>query len=163
MRAEEDQMAPHVFSADSHVIEPPELWPERIAPRFRDRAPHVERRSDGDFYLMEGLKPLPVAGLSAAGKYEGGFDPRGFWEGSVLRGAFDPHARLAEVEADGIVREVLYPTVALGMFAIADPALRRAIFGAYNDWIAEYCAAYPDRLMGVGMIDNEDVGAAVAE
>jgi predicted TIM-barrel fold metal-dependent hydrolase len=152
-----------VLSADSHVIEPPDVWAARMAPGLRERAPRIERRDEGDFYTIEGQHPLSVAGLSAAGKFATGVDAGGRWEKAVLRGAYDPHARLAEVEEDGIVAEVLYPTVGLGMFAIDDPALRGACFRAYNDWIAEFCAAYPDRLKGVGMVDTEEVGATVAE
>jgi predicted TIM-barrel fold metal-dependent hydrolase len=152
-----------VLSADSHVIEPPDVWTARIEPRFRERAPRIDHRPDGDFYTIEGVHPHPVAGMSAAGKFADGVDTTGRWENAVLRGAYDPHARLPEMEVDGIAAEVLYPTVGLGMFAIEDPALRRACFRAYNDWIAEFCAAYPDKLKGVGMVDTDDLDAAVAE
>lgn len=154
---------PQVLSADSHVIEPPDVWETRIDPKFRARAPRLDRREDGDYFTFEGLRPLAVAGLSAAGKFATGVAANGRWEDTVLRGAYDPHARLPEMETDGIVAEVLYPTVGLGMFAIDDPALRHACFAAYNDWVADYCAVYPDKLKGIGMVDTEDVDAAVAE
>ena len=32
-----------LISADSHIIEPPDLYATRIEPRFRDRAPRMER------------------------------------------------------------------------------------------------------------------------
>ena len=35
-------------SADSHVIEPADLWLTRLDPRLRERAPHVESRADSD-------------------------------------------------------------------------------------------------------------------
>ena len=35
-----------LISADSHIVEPPDLYANRIEPRFRDRAPRMER--DGD-------------------------------------------------------------------------------------------------------------------
>jgi len=31
-----------VISADSHMIEPPNLWTDRLAKKYRDSAPHVE-------------------------------------------------------------------------------------------------------------------------
>ena len=33
-----------------------------------------------------------------------------------------------------------------------DPELRDACYRAYNDWLAEFCAAAPDRLIGVAML-----------
>ena len=32
-----------LISADSHIVEPPDLYTSRIEPRFRDRAPRMER------------------------------------------------------------------------------------------------------------------------
>ena len=32
-----------IISSDNHVTEPPDLWTSRIAPKFKDRAPHVIR------------------------------------------------------------------------------------------------------------------------
>ena len=48
-----------LFSADSHVSEPPDLWLERIDPAYQFRAPRVETRmKDGrmqDFMVYEGF------------------------------------------------------------------------------------------------------------
>jgi len=47
-----------VLSADSHVVEPADVWTSRIDARFRDRAPHVEKEVNGvqgDFFVCEGL------------------------------------------------------------------------------------------------------------
>ena len=49
-------MALRLISADDHFIEPPELWPEYIDPRFRDRAPRLVSR--GAF------------GITAGGRYQ---------------------------------------------------------------------------------------------
>ena len=32
-----------LISADSHIVEPPDLYTKRIEGRFRDRAPRLER------------------------------------------------------------------------------------------------------------------------
>ena len=39
----EDPMNYRTVSADSHVVEPPDLWTERIDPEYLDRAPRVTR------------------------------------------------------------------------------------------------------------------------
>jgi hypothetical protein len=48
------------ISADSHVVEPSDLWTTRMDRRFRDRAPHFESRKNGDYWVVEGLNTLPI-------------------------------------------------------------------------------------------------------
>ena len=58
-----------ILSADSHVIEPADVWTSRIDKRFLDRAPRVIKHAgshEGDFFVAEGLRPFPVAGFAAA-------------------------------------------------------------------------------------------------
>ena len=83
--------------------------------------------------------------------------------GDVRPGAYDPDARIVDMDADGVAAEVVYPTTALHMYhKIHDAALLGAILAVYNDWIAEFCGAYPHRLRGLAMIvlDNEIEAAA---
>jgi uncharacterized protein len=39
---------------------------------------------------------------------------------------------------------------------IADPELRRCCYEAYNDWLIDFCAAKPERLIGVAQLSMED-------
>jgi hypothetical protein len=58
-----------ILSADSHVIEPADVWTSRIEKRFLDRAPRGVKRAgdrEGDFFVAEGLWPFPVAGFAVA-------------------------------------------------------------------------------------------------
>jgi len=34
-----------LISADSHIVEPPDMYTSRIEPKFRDRAPRMEQRA----------------------------------------------------------------------------------------------------------------------
>lgn len=162
-------MQRRILSADSHVWEPPELWPERIDPRYRGREPRLERGPDGDRFVCEGVEISPL-GATQRRESPGGSssaDPEGpaaaRFEDVVPLGAYDPHARMADMQLDGLWGEVLYPTVTLELFGIPDAGLRSAAFRAYNDWVADYCRPYPDRLKAVGVVDTEDPGAAVRE
>src|ERR1700747_2227795 len=43
-----------IISADSHFVEPPTMWAERMDQKFRDRAPHTVRGhngQEGEFFL----------------------------------------------------------------------------------------------------------------
>jgi predicted TIM-barrel fold metal-dependent hydrolase len=75
-------------------------------------------------------------------------------------GGWDPHARIKEMETDGLSAEVLYPTLMLDLFSLDDPALQEACFRVYNDWLIDYCSVDTDRLIGIPAIPvyNIDVG-----
>ena len=49
------------ISADSHIVEPGDLFTTRMDKRFRDRAPRVESREDADYYVMEGVSHSPAS------------------------------------------------------------------------------------------------------
>ena len=67
------------------------------------------------------------------------------------------------MDLDGITAGVLYPSMALGAFGIPSGDLLSAIFNAYNDWLADFCAAYPDQLKGIALLNVDRVDEAVAE
>jgi uncharacterized protein len=90
------------------------------------------------------------------------FGVNGRWA-DVPEGAYDPAARSAELDREGIEAEIVYTTIGLSLFAITDCELRRACFAAFNDWLAEHCAGAPKRLFGVAMIATDDIDRAVAE
>jgi hypothetical protein len=46
------------ISADSHVVEPADLWITRMDRRFRERAPRFDRGLKGDHWVVEGLNSL---------------------------------------------------------------------------------------------------------
>jgi predicted TIM-barrel fold metal-dependent hydrolase len=156
-----------IISADSHFVEPPEIWTERIAPEFRDRAPRLVDDLDGrtgQFLVCEDLAPTGGAGYFAAG-----VDPEDLARVMALGyDAAPPHvrepaARLEAQDKDGVVAEILYASYGMQLFHLTDGGLRAACFRAFNDWAAEYCGYDTDRLLGTGLIDLDDVAAAVTE
>ena len=46
---------------------------------------------------------------------------------------------------------------------VADSELLTAIFRTYNDWLAEFCSPFPDRLKGIAMLNTDDVEVGVKE
>ena len=59
------------------------------------------------------------------------------------RGGWDPEARIADQDRDGVAAEIIYPTVGMSLCNHRDFDYKKACFDAYNRWIAEYCSAYP--------------------
>jgi len=156
---------PRLIDSDSHVNEPPDLWQSRVPARYRDRAPRMEHFDEGDAWVLEGVKDPITFGLNAtAGLPPGQMRQWVRWE-EIRKGGYDPAARLAEMDADGVDAEVLYPTPRLSHSIIAntDADFHLALVRAYNDWLAEYCSHAPHRLGGLVLLPNRGVPAAVAE
>lgn len=157
-----------LVSADSHVVEPPTLWTDRIDRRFRNRAPRIERGEKWDEFVCEGIAiPRKGIGLMATNKKYSEpddlyFSMDGNWS-DVPIGAHDPYARLKELDAEGIEGELLYTSLGLVMYTIEDDEFQHACFRAFNDWLADFCLAAPKRLFGVAMIPPRSPERAVAE
>ncbi len=161
-------MATKIISADSHFVEPPSMWGERIESKFRDRAPHTERKTvngrDAEYFICENITPIPVAGFFGSGKsaeelpehVKRGFEvaPKSVW---------DPSERLKEQDRDGVSGEALYTSMGMLLFGLNDGELRNACFHAFNDYAAEYCSYNRNRLLGLGTVELEDIPAGVAE
>ena len=156
-----------LISSDSHFVEPPNMWAERMDRRFRDRAPHTVTNlssKQGEFFVCENITPTSVAGYFGAG-----FPPdqqeehrkRGF--AAAPDSVWDPGSRIKDQERDGVQAEVIYTSMGMPLFGLEDAELRAACFRAFNDWAAEYCSYDLERLVPLGLITLEDIPAAVAE
>ena len=158
-------MSKPVISADSHITEPPGTYVERCDHRFRERAPRMVRDPKlGDMFVVDGMnRPILMGLVAAAGKSAEQLAVGGVKFEEMHRGGWDPEARLAEQERDGVSAEILYPTVGMLLCNHPDFDYKKACFDAYNLWIAEYCAAHPDRLIGVGQTAMRSVDEAIAD
>ena len=67
------------------------------------------------------------------------------------------------MDIDGIDVSIMYPTEGLFLYGVKDGELLNAVFSAYNDWIAEFCQAYRDRLKGIAMLNVDDVQMGIKE
>jgi predicted TIM-barrel fold metal-dependent hydrolase len=154
-----------IISADSHVLEPHDLWTDRLAgTRFADRAPTmVEDGKGGHLFAVDGLRPFPIGLAGAAGRPSSELKILGNKADELRRGGWDPAARLDDMDTDGIAAEVIYPSVGMTLAQSADREYQLACIAAYNDWLVEYCAGGRGRLVGLAMIPTVDVDAAVAE
>ena len=140
-----------VISADSHITETPTTYTDYIDAAFRERAPRIQSTEMGDLFWIDGMKtPVPLGIVAAAGKPAEEIRLMGTRFEDLHRGGWDPEARLADQQRDGVAAEVIYPTVGMQICNHKDLDYKRACFEAYNRWIAEYCSAHPERLLGCG-------------
>lgn len=169
---------PPLISADSHVSDFPGLWNAELLAAYGCRALHVSKDGGtsahglaagglfGDWVVGEGLVPFPAGGGNVGG-FPGAERAQRLNDFDVTRdappGASDPLLRLKEMEIDGLSAEVIVPTYALRVNMMRDAELQRACLRASNAWLGRFCAAAPDRLIGVGILSVHDRAGAVED
>ena len=144
------------ISADSHVVEPKELWLTRMGKHFRDRAPHIQSRADGDYFAIEGVEPFSISPLGAMIQDKvAGMEVSsrvGKRAEDIRAGAYQAKARLADQQLDHIRAEVLYPGYGLVIFGAPDPEYQLACFQCYNDWLSDFCVELDGRALGAAVL-----------
>ena len=106
-----------LISADSHIVEPPDLYASRFEPKLRERAPRMERRKtptgrEFDAWTLDGMQVGTLGAVIQAGqRFEdpSQIDFLGTWE-DVRKGAYDAHSMIVENEEDGVWGSVLQPS-----------------------------------------------------
>ena len=155
-----------LVSSDSHIMEPPDLWLERIDPEYKDRAPRVVREGEFDQWYADGDIKFGVVGSNtqAGRRFEAPETIRteGVYE-DVLLGGMDPHAHVKDMDLDTVSGGVIFPSMGLTIWVIPSSDLLSAVFRAYNDWLADFCAPYPGRLRGLAMLNVDSVEEGVSE
>src|SRR5215813_1805280 len=157
----------NVIDADGHILEPLDLWDTYMDPAFRERRPRFVIDENGKERLRVEDKllgnPRGIGSLGSVGVRQGVVKANTLKYAEGRKGGFDPHARIVDMDADGIDAAFLYPSLGLFAGAVEDPGLAAAMCRAYNRWLADYCKPYPERLFGVAMLPMQDVGLAIAE
>ena len=159
-----------LISADSHIVEPPDMYSARIDPKFRDRAPKMERRKteagrEYDAWMINGMQVGTLGAVMQAGqRFEdpSQIDFLGVWE-DVRKGGYDAHSMIVENEEDGVWGSCLQPSQGLFWYRLPDSELLTEICRVYNDWITDFCKPYPERLKGIAMLNVDDVEVGCRE
>ena len=157
-----------LVSADDHVVEPPNLWVDRVPSKLRDKAPHLVKENGQEYWWFDG-KPRPARGLEVtAGKRFEEYSPIPLTYEEMRPGCYDPAARIKDMDEGGILASITFPSFprfAGQVFSeIADRELGFACIQAWNDWmIDEWCAYAPGRFIPMVMIPFWDTRLATSE
>jgi predicted TIM-barrel fold metal-dependent hydrolase len=137
-------------SADCHLMEPPDLWVDRLPRSMRDRAPRYEYTEthriwhrDGRAFLKE---PLGIEGRA---------------DGTPITDDVD--LRLKELDQDGIWAEMIFGNMGTFCLGAEDPEFAMACARVFNDYLAEAYGAYGERELPVAMVPVRDIDLAVDE
>jgi predicted TIM-barrel fold metal-dependent hydrolase len=158
----------HLISADSHILEPPDLWTRYMPKKFHAKAPRVVPDGDGGeaWQFSPDVPPAPIGIYASAGRKHEDVRWTGVTFAAANQGNFKAKPRLEEQDVDGVDAEVLFGSARMmsHFFSDSDPEFQLAGVRAYNDWIAEeFVRVAPDRLIGLGCIPALGVEAAIAE
>jgi predicted TIM-barrel fold metal-dependent hydrolase len=143
-----------IISGDSHVMEPLDLWTKTLHARFGEATPRLIpefRGVPGKFFYI-GREVLRLERIDDEAKASG-----------FAAAGFDPAVRVAFQEAAGIAAEVMYPTQGMVLLRSCREDVLKAAARVYNDWLIDFAAHAPARLIAIGLVPMHDVGFAVAE
>lgn len=165
-----------IISADCHIDLiwlPPDLFTANARAALKDRMPYVTDSEDGPLWVSrKGARFGLQNGMGSAGrKYVPGVIHRadrmaetGLYEDGAngIRRLTDPELRIKDQDLDGVRAEVLYGILGASQ-RLEDGEAATEVMRIYNDWLADFCAAHPQRFAGIASIPNHDMDAAVAE
>jgi predicted TIM-barrel fold metal-dependent hydrolase len=162
-----------IWSADDHMIEPPDLWTTRVPTRYRDGCPQiVEIKGRQAWSFNDEITYMPMGSCRALpGHPETGYPPfpgtANFDE--IRPGCYDPVERLKDMDIDGVHAQLCFPNYS--RFAghrfflnVKDLDLGLACLKTYNDFLLdEWCGTDRSRLFGAAILPLYDVDLAVEE
>ncbi|BAZ33080.1 putative amidohydrolase 2 [Cylindrospermum sp. NIES-4074] len=135
-----------IIDADSHVIEPPQIWAKYLPPEFKHFAPSADMKIKGEDITEKISQQVRQQGNQQMMEAH----PNAYFH------RYDAESHLQAMVQMGVDIAFIYPTYGLWLFAIDTmPAeVVGAFTHAYNTWLyEEFCSYAPDRLKGVGAIN----------
>lgn len=151
-----------IISFDDHVIEHANVWTDRLPAKYADVAPQTVVDDDGiRVWMYEGRRyqPLGLDAVAGDDPEEFKLTPKAFAD--MRPGCYDPFARLADMDTDGVHASICFPQFprfAGQTFLEADDReLALLCVQAWNDFmIDEWSAADPARLVPLSILPMWD-------
>ena len=153
-----------IISADSHVMEPLDLWEKALYHKYGDRTPRSLNEYNGEkgLFFYSGYAGGPVAPVDDLDPV---VDAAAFEAEQKGMGAvgYDPVVRVRFQEEAGVEAEALNSTRLLHVMRNTDVEVKQACAEVFNDWMAEFSSHNPKRLLGVSVIPMNDIEWATRE
>lgn len=159
-----------IVDADTHIVEPPDLWTSRLSTaKWGDQLPHVQWDDEAQEEVWYfGASKMYATGLACgAGWHEFPPDhPRRLADADPRD--WDPVRRLERMDEFGVKAQVLYPNI--GLFTVnqymkssVDPQLAIECVKAYNDFLTDWQSVAPDRYVPIMMLPFWDLEETAKE
>jgi predicted TIM-barrel fold metal-dependent hydrolase len=162
-----------LISVDDHVIEPPDVWTDRLPSSQTSSGPHiVQDESGAQLWEWEGRRyPVSLMGSPRTRIFKGdggGDDFRSQSYEEMIPACYNATERVRAMDEDGITASINFPTFprfsgTLFLEAL-DKELALLCVKAYNDWmIDEWCGEHPGRFIPMVILPIWDPIAAARE
>jgi predicted TIM-barrel fold metal-dependent hydrolase len=145
---------PFIFSADSHVMEPADIFTAGLPASMKQYAIHT--RKEGEF-LITGTQDKIIYRLRVGQHREKALGD------NERKGIREIPGRLEDMELEGIDAEICFPSLGLWLYALDNPEAEAASARLYNDWNHEFLGGHPNRFVRCGMLPVLDFSNTVAE
>jgi predicted TIM-barrel fold metal-dependent hydrolase len=184
----EEARLPGIVDLDAHLVEPPDVWTDRLPARYREQGPRVEYLPAGEAKLVDAgyiespgtdgplvpwwhyedhlysLKRL----IAAAGYDASEISTKSIGFDDMRPGCWRQQDRLADMTLNGVDAQLCfpnYPRFAGQLFLWGkDRELAALCVRAFNDWmIEEWCAGSDGRLIPLCLLPLWDAELAAAE
>ena len=97
-----------IVDVDTHITEPPDTWTARMPSKWGEAIPHIERIDGFDIWVVNGT-PYAKPGNTAMAGFDGTLPDGPATYDDMHPAAWDPVARVAFMDEQGIDAQVLYP------------------------------------------------------
>jgi len=179
---------PRIVSVDDHVVEPPQMFQDRLPEKFKDEGPRIVVEPRGVIKLVGGVwheAPGDTDEMAAWWHYEDHryqlkqiiacpgippeeVEPFGITYDGIAPGCYEPKARIADMEKNHVEASLCfpnYPRFCGQLFAERkNMELSKLCVAAYNDWMVdEWCGDSGGRLIPLCIVPLWNVELAAAE
>jgi Amidohydrolase len=158
-----------IISVDDHLVEPADMFEERLPARLQDRAPRivVDRRGH-EVWEFDGQRHSQVGMNAVVGRRPETVEMEPFRFDQMRRGCFDVEARVHDMDLAGIWASLSFPSMITGFCGqvysqCSDPDLGLATTRAFNDWVHDaWWQPHPERIipLGITWLSDPELGAA---
>lgn len=137
-----------LFSVDDHIVEPPNVWTDRLPARYQEIGPHVVDSDGEQCWVYEGERGATMGLNAVAGKENKDYSMDPVRYSDMIPGCYDPVARARDLLRDGVRGSLCFPTfprfAGVRFLRAKDPVLADLCVKAYNDFVIdEWCASVP--------------------
>ncbi|MBM3508976.1 MAG: amidohydrolase [Alphaproteobacteria bacterium] len=149
-----DSKSMGVISADSHVMEPVDMWEKPLYAKFGDDTPRVIKNFMGrsGTWFHTGGQVMNYGGSDTSSQQIG-----------MQAAGWDPKVRVEFQKKADIACEVLNGTFMLLIMRHPNYACLRACCEVFNTWLGAFIAHDRTRLRGVGMLAMDDLAWSLKE
>lgn len=157
-----------ILSVDDHLMEPPNLWLDRLPAKYRDDAPHIIQDDLGEAWTYAGVRMGTHGLLAVVGIDQEEWSPTALRYDSIAQGCINPAARVRDMDVAGIITQTLFPSITRfcgQIFAEGDDKeLGLLCVQAWNDHVLEeWAQAHPGRFLPLAMVPMWDAELAAKE